>query len=96
MADTRGGGSGFSFNDIAADRAGTRFGQRAVQQAAALAERLATGTLREQDLMPAFDDLPEFLSETAFRQQFGSVGSPAYAEMLERIDRRIAGLGVLQ
>ena len=37
------GGSGFSFNDLAADRAGTRFGDTAVSDAARLQARVARG-----------------------------------------------------
>ncbi len=94
MADTR-GGSGFSFNDIAADRAGTRFGQRSAQQPERLSQRIGPG-LREADLLPPLDDLPEFLSSEDFRQRYGEVGSPAYREMLQRIEQRIDTLPVLQ
>ena len=40
VADSR-GGSGFSFNDMAANRAGTRFGERAVKDPAGLQDELA-------------------------------------------------------
>jgi hypothetical protein len=81
-------GSGFSFNDIAADRAGTRFGERAVQEPARLQAALA-GPLREFDLMPDVSDLPEFLPEAEFRQRFGGVGAPAYLRVLADIDARL-------
>jgi hypothetical protein len=86
-ADAR-SGSGFSFNDIAADRAGTRFGERAVQEPARLQAALA-GPLREFDLMPDVSDLPEFLPEAEFRQRFGGVGAPAYLRVLADIDARL-------
>lgn len=90
------GGSGFSFNDIAADRAGTRFGEQAaanVQAATRLQQRLSAG-IREKDIMPATDDLPEFMPEAKFKQRFGGVGAPAYNRMMADIERRIAALAL--
>jgi hypothetical protein len=90
IADSR-GGSGFSFNDIAADRAGTRFGERAVRDPAALQALVARG-VSDADLMPRFDDLPEFMAEPEFLRRFGGVGAPAYNQMIAEIDRRVDGL----
>lgn len=87
LADSR-GGSGFSFNDIAAARAGTRFGERAVQQPLALQAALG-GPLREFDLVPDTSDLSEFLPEAEFRQRYGGVGSPAFLRALAKIDARL-------
>jgi hypothetical protein len=87
-------GSGFSFNDIAADRAGTRFGEFATstkETAARLQQRLSAG-VRERDLMPATDDLPEFMPEAEFKRRFGGIGAPAYQQMMTTIERRIAAL----
>ncbi len=88
------GGSGFSFNDIAADRAGTRFGELAVSGLPAfgrITQAVANG-LRESDLIPDVRDLPEFLSEAEFKRRFGGVGEPRYQAMMASIERRIAGL----
>ena len=90
IADSR-GGSGFSFNDVAADRAGTRFGERAVREPAALQALMARG-VKDADLMPRFDDLPEFMPEPEFLRRFGGVGAPAYQQMVAEIDRRVDGL----
>jgi hypothetical protein len=90
IADSR-GGSGFSFNDIAADRAGTRFGERAVREPGALQALVARG-VSDADLMPRFDDLPEFMAEPEFLRRFGGVGAPAYNQMIAEIDRRVDGL----
>jgi hypothetical protein len=92
VADAK-GGSGFSFNDIAADRAGTRMGEMAVHQALVLQQRLAR-PLVDAQLMPRWHDLPEYLSETDFKRRFGRVGAAPYQEMLGEIDRRVAGLEV--
>ena len=57
-------GSGFSFDDIAADRAGTRFGEYAANPVSAQKlQRQLSGGIGEKDIMPRSDDLPEFLSE---------------------------------
>ena len=88
------GGSGFSFNDIAADRAGTRFGEIAVggvPATAKLHQLLARG-LRESDLLPELTDLPEFMTEVEFKRRFGGVGQPAYVRMLADIEQHIAAL----
>lgn len=82
------GGSGFSFNDLAADRAGTRFGQAAARAPQRL-QALLAGRVRESDLMPAVADLPEGLTAAEFAQRFGHVGTPAYDRLLAEIEARI-------
>ena len=94
VADSR-GGSGFSFNDLAADRAGTRLGLLAVGDPMAFQARLAAGVL-EADLMPRVADLPESMSAQEFRQRFGGVGAPAYRQMMDNIETRLNGLSLLQ
>ena len=92
VADSQ-GGSGFSFNDMAANRAGTRLGEWAVTQPQRLQAALARG-VKESDLMPPWNDLPEFLPEAEFRQRYGGVGAPPYESMLAEIDRRVEALPV--
>lgn len=90
-------GSGFSFNDIAADRAGTKFGEKAVlneDSAVNMARRIAPG-LEDSDLMPKWDDLPEYLSEAEFKRRFTDIDSPAYRGMMQKIEQRVAGLRLL-
>ena len=94
VTDAR-GGSGFSFDDIAADRAGTRFGELARRHPRELQERLAAG-VDDAALMPPWSDLPEGLPEAEFRRRFGDVGAPAYQALLAEIDRRIAALPLLR
>lgn len=93
VADLR-GGSGFSFNDIAADRAGTRLGLLARRDPRALQARLARG-VRDSDLMPDVADLPEFLGEADFRAAYGGVDAPPYRRMLADIERRLDALPLL-
>ncbi|MDN5835877.1 MAG: hypothetical protein L0H12_00835 [Nitrosospira sp.] len=90
-------GSGFSFNDIAADRAGTKFGEKAVADEASaqrLQHRVASG-LSDSDLMPPWSDLPEFMSESEFKRRFGGIDAPAYRKMMREIERRVADMPVL-
>jgi hypothetical protein len=89
-------GSGFSFNDIAADRAGARFGEQATantKAAVKLQQQLSAG-IREKDIMPATQDLPEFMPEAEFKKRYGGVGAPAYNKMMADIERRVAALAL--
>ncbi|WKJ89229.1 hypothetical protein QZJ86_14505 [Methylomonas montana] len=94
IEDSR-GGSGFSFNDIAADRAGTRLGEQAVANASR-AQTIQTllATADEKQMMPATADLPEFLPEDEFIRRFGGIEGEAYRQMMQDIERRIAALPV--
>lgn len=89
-------GSGFSFSDIAADRAGTQFGERATNHDTALSlqQRVASG-LKDADLMPSWSDLPEFMPEAVFKKRFGGVNAPPYLDMMQKIEQRVAALAVL-
>jgi len=87
-------GSGFSFNDLAVNRAGARLGELAVREPRRLQTRLAAG-IDERALVPRVADLPEFLPEAAFRARYGGVGAPAYERLLAEIDARVAALPLL-
>ncbi len=89
-------GTGFSFNDIAADRAGSRLGEQAAASAEAalkLQQRVSAG-IRENDIMPATKDLPEFIPEAEFKNRYGGVDGPAYKQMMSKIERRIEALAL--
>jgi hypothetical protein len=89
-------GSGFSFGDIAADRAGTRFGEKAVasaDSARALQRRVAAG-MNESDIIPMTEDLPESMNEAEFRRRFGDVDGAAYRQMMNEIEQRLAALAL--
>jgi hypothetical protein len=87
-------GSGFSFNDLAADRAGVRFGQRALHDPIALQQRVPQGQT-DDFFMPEVSDLPEFLSPEAFQATYGRVGSPQYQAVMANIEQRVSRVGVL-
>jgi hypothetical protein len=88
--------SGFSFTDIGADRAGVQFAKRATANAASArqVQDALAGADGEQVFFPRFADLPEGMSEAAFRRRYGDVGSTEYRRVIAEIDRRIAGAGI--
>lgn len=84
-------GSGFSFPDMVANRAGSRFGELATQSrqgALAMQRRLAAGP-PDDNVMPSRDDLPPSMSSAEFDRRFGHVGSPAYLAVIAEIEARI-------
>ena len=85
------GGTGFSFGDLLADRAGTMLAVRATESEAAakaIQNRLANGFVTE-DFMPEGSDLPEGLTDQRFQTSYGGVGGKEYTRLLTEIDRRI-------
>ncbi|MGZ8162221.1 MAG: hypothetical protein ACXWTK_03775 [Methylobacter sp.] len=85
-------GSGFSFIDLAADKAGTRFGEMATSspESARKIQKAMSQVKDYSDFMPDPRDLPEKMSEADFKNRFGSIESPAYQEISKLIDARIA------
>ena len=93
LADARRGGSGFSFNDLAADRAGTRLGELATREPRRLQAFMAESRA-ESDFMPTVSDLPEFLPEAEFIALYGGVEGDGYRRMLADIEARIDALAL--
>lgn len=89
-------GSGFSFIDLTADKAGTRFGEMATASAASARKiQQAIAQINDyKDFMPDPRDLPEHMNEEEFRQRFNSINSPEYQEISKLIDARIAALAI--
>lgn len=90
LSDSR-GGSGFSFDDLLADRAGTRFGELASASAASarrVQERISRG-VTEAEIIPSALGLPAGLSDAEFRRRYSEVGSPAYRALMDDIERRL-------
>ncbi len=85
-----GKGSGFSFTDLAANRAGVRLGERATGVAAAQVRQQLAAVRGDADLLPDFRDLPEFMPQAEFDRRFGPVGSARYQKLIDRIDARLA------
>lgn len=96
VGDSELGGSGFSFTDLAVDRAGTRLGHLAVASAAAArkVQAMLAGQADEALFLPQVRDLPEFLPQAEFKRRFGGVNGAGYADLVREIDRRIDALPV--
>lgn len=90
-------GSGFSFNDMAANRAGVRFAEQAIasQVSALRIQKVMATKLKDTDLMPTWSDLPEFMSESEFAARFGGIDTPKYQQLMKKIEQRIAALRIL-
>lgn len=88
--------SGFSFIDLAADRAGMKFSERATASAkdAKELQAIMAGITDYHSFMPVTQDLPEKLNNAQFTQQFDSITSPAYRQLLQKIDNRIEALPI--
>ena len=96
LLDSGNSGSGFSFADLAADRAGIQFVTVATASEAA-ARQLQTKVVAsnsEEDFFPDISGLVEGLSEEQFRQQYGSAESERYRKQVALIDQRIERLPV--
>ncbi|MGZ8160119.1 MAG: hypothetical protein ACXWT4_15085, partial [Methylobacter sp.] len=85
-------GSGFSFIDLAADKAGTRFGEMATSspENARRMQKVMSQIKDYSDFMPDPRDLPEHMNEADFKQRFESINSPVYQEISKQIDARIS------
>ncbi|WP_299084271.1 PHP domain-containing protein [uncultured Paraglaciecola sp.] len=86
------GGTGFSFADLAADKAGLFFAKYS-RQNEMLAKRVANviSTITDESaFFPLVHDLPEGLNEQNFSRVFGDLNSAEYAALELKIDQRIA------
>lgn len=85
------GGSGFSFADLAADQAGTRLAELALDPRTA---REVQETMRiaanEQVYMPGIAQLPEGIQQLAFTDRYQNLDNAAYRAVTLEIERRIA------
>ncbi|MCA1925975.1 MAG: hypothetical protein LDL16_06840 [Thiobacillus sp.] len=82
-------GSGFSFTDLAANRAGVRLGETATGPGAARIRQQLAAARSDAALLPDFRDLPEFMPQAEFDRRFGPVGGPRYQAVIDRIDARL-------
>ena len=99
LLDSTGGGSGFSFVDLLADRAGIRFARIAtgdVASAKALQEFFMAQDRVELDIFPSKARLPEGIPQALFEEKFKSVNSADYQQMVNEIDRRLNALPLYQ
>ena len=92
LYDSRPRGSGFSFDDLAANRAGIAFATLLLSASTEDWPRILASIRTESDVLPEFRDLPSGLSEARFRERFGDIDSPEFARVVAEIDRRIEAL----
>lgn len=98
MMDATPGGSGFSFVDLMADRAGILFADAATKNgrwARAMQMRIWDG-VRIADFLPAIQGLPEGISRDDFQAEYGGLGGAGTRKVVEEIQRRLATCGGLQ
>lgn len=98
LLDSIKGGSGFSFVDLLADRAGVRFAQIAIGSASSAAElqQFFSQERTEAELFPSKSRLPEGISQESFEQKYKSVDSADYQKMLADIHQRLEALPLYQ
>jgi hypothetical protein len=89
-------GSGFSFTDLAANRAGVKLGEGATGEFAVRVQQRLAAAGHDADLLPDFRDLPEFMPQAEFERRFGPIGSPRYQKAIDRIDARLAAHPLVQ
>lgn len=97
LDDSR-GGSGFSFDDLLADKAGVRLAELATGtdgQARLLQQRMSD-QLSEADFMPAIDDLPPSIMELEFKQRYRDLDSEKYRMVDNEIEKRILRCRIYQ
>jgi uncharacterized protein YfiM (DUF2279 family) len=90
MRDAR-SGSGFSFADLAADRAGTRFGELVADGSPRL-QAAVQRPLSDGDLAPSLAGLPEGLSAAEFERRFAAPESASYRQVAAEIERRLTAM----
>ena len=90
-SDSNPGGSGFSFVDMLANKAGIRLASLATRNAAyasTFQQRLIESA-QSTDFMPSFDGLPEGLTSEDFQANYGGLGGSKTVALFDEIDRRL-------
>lgn len=91
LDDSRPNGSGFSFVDLAADRAGVQTAVQAVDTRSARATAAILSRASDEYLLPkALLKAPEGLSNAAFADRFGALDQEGYREAVSRIELVLA------
>lgn len=92
LMDATGGGSGFSFVDLLANRAGMLLANTATQSdatARALHARVREGVLLD-DFFPSIDELPEGFTMDEFQSQLGGLGGSETLRLKREIEERLS------
>jgi len=97
VLDSR-GGSGFSFTDMAANRAGQKlaaFATASEIKARLIQKRLASTSV-ETSFFPDVSGLAEGLSDAEFETGFGGLGGDGYQSAVRDIEERVGRLAIYQ
>jgi len=91
------GGTGFSFADLLADKAGVRLAEIAIKSSehAALLQSRMAALHRDTEFMPPYDHLPEGIAALEFKRRYQHLDSKEYKVVDDEIERRIAAAPVL-
>lgn len=93
LDDSLPGGSGFSFVDLTADRAGLHLARAAIDPATAEGVAGQLATVGDDALFPsAAHRLAEGLSEAEFSRRYGGLDASRYRQAIRRADRLLARL----
>lgn len=86
------GGSGFSFGDLLADRAGTTFAHVATRDdaSAARVQQRLWGGFRVDDFFPEAADLPEGIDDAELRSRYGGTSGARYRQQMQELERRLS------
>lgn len=84
------GGTGFSFADLAANRAGIRFAERVLDRRLTL-ETIAS-RFDVEHFVPDLDGLPEGLASDEVIERFGGRGDPRFEAVMHDIESRLDAL----
>lgn len=92
MMDATEGGSGFSFADLAVDRAGILFASAATRDDASARsmQQLVRSGLTTADYCPSIEGLPEGLTRDEFHTRYGGLGGELTRQLLALIDSRLS------
>ena len=94
LLDSQQGGSGFSFADLAADRAGIRFAEMALDENGALrVQHMALELRQEKVFFPSIAGLPEGIPQQVFDER-GGIEGDYYKQHLATINQRIDRLAL--
>jgi len=98
LLDSNKGGSGYSFSDLAADKAGSLFSEKvtASNEEAIKAQNILANITNEDSFFPHIHDLADGFKGNEFEQIFGKINSPLYNKQVARISERINKLPLFQ
>ncbi len=98
LSDANRGGSGYSFADLAADKAGIRFSQFITlnRESAIKAQTMLAENFNQNLYFPDIAQLPEGLRGEKYAEVIDNLGSNKYKAITDLIDRRIEALPLYQ